>query len=108
MDFKRIIYYTRENDTGKTISLRDLCIKEEYNDSLETFFYIVRDSVSAQELLDKLNMMYHESFALEQNDISCVVFKVRDFYDNTNYLKIRKVKNTNLREGINDDNRSMV
>ena len=108
MDFKRIIYYTRENDTGKTISLRDLCIKEEYDAGFETIFYIVRDSVGAQELLDKLNMMYHESFALEQNDISCVVFKVIDCYDNTNYLKIRKVKNTNLREGINDDNRSMV
>ena len=108
MDFKRIIYYTRENDTGKTISLRDLCIKEEYDAGLETIFYIVRDSAGAQELLDKLNMMYHESFALEQNDISCVVFKVIDSYDNTNYLKIRKVRNTNLRKGINDDNRSMV
>ena len=47
MDFKRIIYYTRENDTGKTISLRDLCIKEEYDAGLETIFYMVRDSVGA-------------------------------------------------------------
>ena len=53
-------------------------------------------------------MMYHESFVLAQNDIFCIVFKVIDCYDNTNYLKIRKVRNTKLREGINDDNRSMV
>ena len=103
MDFKRIIYYTRENDTGKTISLRDLCIKEEYDAGLETIFYIVRDSAGAQELLDKLNMMYHESFVLAQNDISCIVFKVIDCYDNTNYLKIRKVRSKNISEGRNDD-----
>lgn len=103
MDFKRIIYYTRENDTGKTISLRDLCIKDEYDAGLETIFYVVRDSVSAQELLDKLNMMYHESFWLEQDDISCIIFKVTDCYENTNYLKIRKVRSKNISEGRNDD-----
>jgi hypothetical protein len=103
MDFKRIIYYTRENDTGKTISLRDLCIKDEYDAGLETIFYVVRDSVSAQELLDKLNMMYHESFWLDQDDISCIIFKVTDCYDNTNYLKIRKVRSKNISEGRNDD-----
>ena len=103
MFFKRIIYYTRDNDTGKTISLRDLCIKDEYDAGLETIFYVVRDSVSAQELLDKLNMMYHERFCLEQEDISCIVFRVADCYDNTNYLKISKVRSKNIREGRNDD-----
>ena len=103
MDFKRIIYYTRENDTGKTISLRDLCIKDEYDAGLETIFYVVRDSVSAQELLDKLNMMYHESFWLKQDDISCIIFMVTDCYDNTNYLKIRKVRSKNISEGRNND-----
>ena len=103
MDFKRIIYYTRENNTGKTISLRDLCIKDEYDAGLETIFYVVRASVSAQKLLDKLNMMYHESFWLEQDDISCIIFKVTDCYDNTNYLKIRKVRSKNTSEGRNDD-----
>lgn len=103
MDFKRIIHYTRENDTGKTISLRDLCIKYEYDAGLETIFYVVRDSVSAQELLDKSNMMYHESFWLEQDDISCIIFKITDCYDNTNYLKVRKVRSKNISEGKNDD-----
>ena len=69
MDFKRIIYYPHENDTGKAISIRDLCIKDEYSTGLETVFHTVRDSVSDQELLDKLNMTYHESFGLEQDDI---------------------------------------
>ena len=64
----------------------------------------MRDSVSAQELLDKLNMTYRESFGLEQDDISCIIFKVIDCYNNTSYLKIRKVRDKNIREGINDDN----
>ena len=103
MDFKRIIYYTRVDDTGKTISLRDLCIKDEYDSGLETIFYIVRDSFSAEELLDKLNMMYHENFWIEQDDISCVVFKVIDCYNNTNYLKIRKVRNKSTMEVTKND-----
>ena len=45
---------------------------------------------------------------LERDDMSNIVFKVIECYNNINYLKIRKVRNTNLREGINDDNRSMV
>ena len=39
---------------------------------------------------------YHESFSLEQYD-PCLIFKVINCYDNTNCLKMRKVRNTNLR-----------
>ena len=103
MDIKRIIYYTREDNISKTLSLRNLCIKDEYDSGLETLFYLVRDSVSAEELLYKLNTMYHESFFLEQDD-PCIIFKVIDCYDNTNYLKIRKIRNKNIDGVINNDN----
>ena len=103
MEYKRIIYYTKGDKATKTLSLRNLCIKEEYDAGLETIFYLVRDTVGTDELVDKLNLICYESFSLERDDISCVLIKVIDCYNHTNYLKIRKVQNNTMKEPQNDN-----
>ena len=51
MEISNIIYYTRQNEKSRTLSLRDLCLKETYDCGLQTVFYAVRDSVDVQDLL---------------------------------------------------------
>jgi hypothetical protein len=91
MDILNIIYYTIENDSKKTLSLRSLCMKDE-NSRLEAIFYAVKDSNDAQDLLEKLSELLYEHIEFEFEERSYIRFKVIDAYGNTNHLKLQKQK----------------
>ena len=93
MEISNIVYYTRQNEKRRTLSLRDLCLKEKYDCGLQTIFYAVRDSVDAQGLLTKLQEMCHEQIELERDNSFYIRFTVHDVYDNINYLKFNKPNN---------------
>ena len=92
MDISNIIYYSWSDDKGKTLPLRDLCLKEKFESKLESIFYAARDAVSTEDLLNKFRNMCHESFEISEETTSYIVFDVVDAYGNTNYLKFQKQK----------------
>ena len=93
MNISNIIYYSRRDDKSQTLSLRDLCLREEYDNRLETVFYTVRDSADVQDLLSGFKKICHEQIEFECEEPSYIRFTVIDAYDNTNYLKLKKTKN---------------
>ena len=93
MNISNIIYYSRRDDKSQTLSLRDLCLREECDKGLETVFYTVRDSADVQELLSGFKKICHEQIEFECEEPSYIRFTVVDAYDNTNYLKLKKTKN---------------
>ena len=92
MNISNIIYYSRRDDKSQTLSLRDLCLREECDKGLETVFYTVRDSVDAQDLLAGFKKICHEQIEFECEEPSYIRFTVVDAYDNINYLKFKKAK----------------
>ena len=95
MEVSNIIYYTRQNQKSRTLSLRSLCMKDE-NNGLEAIFFVTNDTNDAQDLLDKLSKLIYEQLELEIDNLSYIRFKVTDAYGNTNYLKFQKQKNNIL------------
>ena len=92
MNISNIIYYSRRDDKSQTLSLRDLCLREECDKGLETVFYAVRDSVDVQDLLAHFQKICHEHIEFECEEPSYIRFTVIDAYDNMNYLKFKKAK----------------
>ena len=92
MNISNIIYYSRRDDKSQTLSLRDLCLREEYDNRLETVFYTVRDSADVQDLLSGFKKICHEQIEFEREEPSYIRFTVVDAYDNINYLKFKKAK----------------
>ena len=92
MNISNIIYYSRRDDKRQTLSLRDLCLREECDKGLETVFYTVRDSANVQELLSGFKKICHEQIEFECEEPSYIRFTVVDAYDNINYLKFKKSK----------------
>ena len=92
MNISNIIYYSRRDDKSQTLSLRDLCLREECDKGLETVFYAVRDSVDVQDLLAHFQKICHEHIEFECEKPSYIRFTVIDAYDNVNYLKFKKAK----------------
>ena len=92
MEISNIIYYTRQSEKSRTLSLRDLCLKETYDCGLQTVFYAVRDSVDIHDLLAHFQKICHEQIEFECEEPSYIRFTVVDAYDNINYLKFKKAK----------------
>ena len=92
MEVSNIIYYTRQNEKSRTLSLRDLCLKETYDCGLQTVFCAVRDSADVQDLLAHFQKMCREHIEFECEEPSYIRFTVVDAYDNINYLKFKKAK----------------
>ena len=91
MEVKRIIYYRCNDGISETLSLRDFCLHEGFK--LKDIFYAVKDATDARELLDVLQHMCYEQIEFECEEPSYIRFTVVDAYDNTNYLKLKKLKN---------------
>ena len=90
MDISNIIYYTRQDEKSKTISLRELCLREEYD--LEAVFHAVRDAEDAKDLLCRLRRICCDIIEPDQDLATHIRFLVTDIYGNTNYLKFKKAK----------------
>ena len=90
MEVSNIIYYTRQNEKSRTLSLRNLCLKETYNCGLQAIFYAVRNSVDAQDLLTNLQKICHEKIEFECENPGYIRFTVIDASGNKNHLKLKK------------------
>lgn len=88
MDISNIIYYTRQDDKSKTLSLRELCLKEEYD--LENVFHAVRDAEDAKDLLCRLRRLCCDVIEPDKDTPTHIRFVVIDVCGNTNYLKFKK------------------
>ena len=91
MEVKHIVYYRCNNEKRDTLSLRDFCLRDGFE--LKDIFYAVRDAADAQELLETLHRICYEHIELECDEPSYIKFTVVDAYDNTNYFKLKKIKN---------------
>ena len=91
MEIKNIIYYRCNDDKRDTLSLRDFCLREGFE--LKDIFYAVKDTADAQEFLGVFQRMCYDHIELECEEPSCIRFTVVDSYNNTNYLKLQKIKN---------------
>lgn len=88
MERMDIIYYTRKDDKGITISLRELCLREEV--ALEAIFYALRDSTDEYDLLDNLRRLICDEINLGEVTDTYIQYTITDSDGNTNYLKFKK------------------
>lgn len=82
MEVSKNIYYTRQNEKSRTLSLRDLCLKETYDCGLQTVFCAVRDSADVQDLLAHFQKMCREHIEFECEEPSYI--RIIKKKDNTN------------------------
>lgn len=87
MDISNIIYYTREGDKSKTISLRELCLRNDVD--LEAVFYAARDAEDTKDLLCRLRRLSCDQIDFDQETNNYIRFTVIDVEGNTNYLKFK-------------------
>lgn len=90
MEISNIIYYTRENDKSKTLSLRELCLRDDFD--LEAVFHAVRDAVDEKDLLIRIRRISCDTIDIDTTSASYIRFIVTDVRGNTNYLKFKKRK----------------
>ena len=90
MDITNIIYYARTGESSKTLSLRDLHLRDVYDPDLETIFYTVRDAVNTEDLLSRFQRLCSDSVEFDCETDAYIRFTVTDDCGNTNYLKFRK------------------
>lgn len=90
MDISNIIYYAREGDRSRTLSLRDLCLREEFD--LEDVFHAVRDAVDAEDMLIRLRRISCDEIILDTSSSAYIRFLVTDVLGNQHYLKCKKRK----------------
>lgn len=90
MDIPNIIYYTREDNKSKTISLRELCLREDVE--FEAIFHAVRDAIDAQDLLDRFRRICCDQIELDSDTGRYIRFTVIDAQGNTNYLKFKQAR----------------
>ena len=90
MDIAKIIYYRPTKGKSITVSLRDLCLREECE--LEDVFYVVKDAIDTNDLLCRLRRICCDCLEFESETPEYIRFTVVDVYGNTNYLKFRKKK----------------
>ena len=101
MEVKHIIYYRRSDEKSVTLSLRDFCLHEGFE--LKDIFYAVKDAANSQELLNRFREMCYDFFELLEETDSYIVFSVVDVYENTNYLKLQKIKKFISKENKNEN-----
>lgn len=92
MNISHIIYYhlDEENDKRTTISLRELSLREGFE--LESLFTAVKDATDAEDLLNRIRVIVHESVEEDCENAYYIRFKVWDVYGTLNYLKFKKKK----------------
>lgn len=89
MEISNIIYYTREGSKSRTISLRELCLRDDAD--LEVIFHAVRDAESTQDLLDRFRRICCDPVELHEENEKYIMFTVLDVINGkTNYLKFRR------------------
>ena len=90
MNIYKIIYYHRDAETEKrtTLSLRELSLREGFE--LESLFTAVKDATDAEDLLNRIRVIVHDSIEADRDNAVYLRFKVRDVRGTLNYLKFKK------------------
>lgn len=90
MDISHIIYFTRDNEKSKPISLRTICLRETYENRLETIFYAVRDAIDRQDFLSRFREICCEQVEFAEENEKQITFKVINACGECNYLRLKK------------------
>ena len=90
MEISNIVYYGREGDKSRTISLRDLCLREGFE--IESIFYAVKDAQHPIDLLCRLRGLSCDRIEFDKETPYYIRFTVEDVTGKINYLKFNKRK----------------
>ena len=90
MDISNIVYYCREGDKSRTISLRELCLREGFE--IESIFYAVKDAQHPTDLLCRLRALICDPVEFDKETPYYVRFTIVDVTGRTNYLKFNRRK----------------
>lgn len=93
MEVSKIIYYTRENGNSRTVSLKELNLREYC--FLEDVFYAVRDAVDMEDLLSRFRRIICDPVELDTTDPKNPRFVITDATGNTNYIRLKPAKKEN-------------
>lgn len=93
MEVAKIIYYTRVDNKSRTVSLKELNLREDFY--LEDVFYAVKEALDANDLLQRLQRILCDEVELDTKDKKAVRFNITDLSGNTNYLKLKPVNEEN-------------
>lgn len=87
MEVAKIVYYTRVDGKSKTVSLKELNLREDFY--LEDVFYAVKEATDANDLLQRFQRILYDTVALDTADTKTTRFIIVDTEGNTNYLKLK-------------------
>ena len=90
MEVTKIIYYTREGDKHKTVSMKEMNLREDFY--LEDVFYAVKDATDVNDLLDRLKRILCDEVELDTTDSTNLRFIVTDAWGTINYIKLKPAK----------------
>lgn len=93
MEVAKIIYYTRVDGKSKTVSLKELNLREDFY--LEDVFYAVKEAIDVNDLLQRLQRILCDTVEIDPTDTKTTRFTIVDACGNTNYLKFKPVKKEN-------------
>ena len=89
MEVAKIIYYTRVDGKSKTVSLKELNLREDFY--LEDIFYAVKEAVDEHDLLIRFKRIMGDPVELDTKS-KCLRFIVTDMDGHTNYIKFKMRK----------------
>lgn len=90
MEVSKIIYYTRVDGKSKTVSLKELNLREDFY--LEDIFYAVKEALDANDLLNRFKRILCDEVELDTESTQCLRFIITDFEGNTNYIKFKPMR----------------
>lgn len=93
MNVAKIIYYTVDGDSRKTVPLKALNLREFC--FLEDVFYAVRDAADVEDLLERFRRIICDEVELDMRDPKNPRFIITEFNGNTNYLRLKLPKEEN-------------
>lgn len=93
MEVAKIIYYTRVDGKSKTVSLKELNLREDFY--LEDVFYAVKEAADIYDLTFRLKRILHDQIELDTEDPDNPRFTITDVRGNVNYLKLKPKKENN-------------
>lgn len=92
MEIPKIIYYAKGNDKSKTLSLRELCLREDVE--FEAIFNAVKDATDAHDLLERFKRISCDQIEFDCETSEYIRFTVVDVNGNTNHLKFKRKRRT--------------
>lgn len=90
MEVSKIICYTRVDGKSKTVSLKELNLRDDCY--LEDIFYAVKDAVDENDLLNRFKRIICDDVELDTESKHFIRFTITDLYGNTSYLKLKPVR----------------